>query len=138
MLFYLTRSATIRVEAGHVWRSTPNDFLFLLLVLFPVRDMRRLATSPSRILEPPSSRGAMIVDHGANLEGAAPPVAPAGRHAGLHDRVFGPVPLRRQPRGALARFPFERNRSNDRKSRKIKILERVPAAKVCQLSRNLL
>ena len=37
---------------------------------------------------------------------------------------------------ALARFPFEPNRSNDKKSRQIKMLERVPVAKVCQLSRN--
>ena len=83
-------------EAGHVWRSTPGD-CFLFLVLFPVRDMRRLSTSPSRMLEPPSSRGAMIADHGANFEGEAPPVAPAGRH----EIVFRPVPPRRQPRGAL-------------------------------------
>jgi hypothetical protein len=39
---------------------------------------------------------------------------------------------------ALARFPFERNRSNDKKSRQIKMLERVLIAKVCQLLRNSL
>ena len=38
----------------------------------------------------------------------------------------------------LARFPFERSRSNDKKSRKIKKLEQVPIAKVYQLLRNLL
>ena len=43
----------------------------------------------------------MIVDPGTNFEGEAPAVAPAGRHAGRHDMVFGPVPPRRQPRGAL-------------------------------------
>ena len=37
-----------------------------------------------------------------------------------------------------SRFPFERNRSNDKKSRKIKILEQVLIAKVYQLLRNLL
>ncbi len=86
----------------------------------------------------PSSRGAMIVDPSGNFAGEAPPVAPAGRRAARHDMVFGPVPPRRQPRGALARFPFERNRSNDKKSRKIKILEQVLITKVCQLSRDLL
>jgi hypothetical protein len=43
----------------------------------------------------------MIVDHGANFEGEAPPVAPAGRHAVRQDMVFSPVRPRRQPRGAL-------------------------------------
>ena len=38
----------------------------------------------------------------------------------------------------LVRFPFERNRSNDKKSRKIKMLEQVLIAKVYQLLRNLL
>ena len=38
----------------------------------------------------------------------------------------------------LARFPLERNRSSDKKSRKIKTLERILVAKVCQLLRNSL
>jgi len=38
----------------------------------------------------------------------------------------------------LARFPLERNRSSDEKSRQIKELERILIAKVSQLSRNSL
>jgi len=38
----------------------------------------------------------------------------------------------------LARFPLERNRSSDKKSRQIEKLERVLIAKVCQLLRNSL
>jgi len=39
---------------------------------------------------------------------------------------------------ALARFPLERNRSSDKKSRQINRLERILIAKVCQLLRNSL
>jgi len=39
---------------------------------------------------------------------------------------------------ALARFPLERNRSSEKKSRHIKTLERILIAKVCQLLRNSL
>jgi len=38
----------------------------------------------------------------------------------------------------LARLSLERNRSSDKKSRKIKTLERILVAKVCQLLRNSL
>jgi hypothetical protein len=36
-------------------------------------------------------------------------------------------------RGRLARFPFERNRSNDKKSRQIKMMEQALIEKVYQL-----
>jgi len=39
---------------------------------------------------------------------------------------------------ALARFPLERNRSSDKKSRKINKSERILVAKDCQLLRNSL
>jgi hypothetical protein len=39
---------------------------------------------------------------------------------------------------ALARFPLERDRSSDEKSRQVKMLERILIAKVSQLSRNSL
>jgi len=39
---------------------------------------------------------------------------------------------------ALERFPFERNRSNDKKSLKIKMLEQALIEKVYQLFRSLL
>jgi len=39
---------------------------------------------------------------------------------------------------SLARFPLERNRSSEKKSRQIKMLERILIAKVCQLLRNSL
>jgi len=39
---------------------------------------------------------------------------------------------------ALARFPLERNRSSDEKSRQITTLERILIVKVCQPSRNSL
>jgi len=38
----------------------------------------------------------------------------------------------------FARFPTERNRSVDKKSRQVKKLEQVLIEKVCQLFRNLL
>jgi hypothetical protein len=38
-------------------------------------------------------------------------------------------------RASLARFPLERNRSSDKKSRQIDILERILIAKVSQLLR---
>jgi hypothetical protein len=37
-----------------------------------------------------------------------------------------------------ARFPLERNRSSDKKSRQFKELEQILVAKVCQLLRNSL
>jgi hypothetical protein len=39
---------------------------------------------------------------------------------------------------APARFPIERNRSIEKKSRQIKMLERILVEKVCQLFRNAL
>jgi hypothetical protein len=46
--------------------------------------------------------------------------------------------LRFMPRPRLARFPLERNRSSDNKSRPINMLERILVAKVCQLLWNAL
>jgi hypothetical protein len=46
------------------------------------------------------------------------------------------VALRRL--GQIERFPFERNRSNDKKSLKIKMLEQALIEKVYQLFRSLL
>jgi hypothetical protein len=40
--------------------------------------------------------------------------------------------------GGLERFPFERNRSNDKKSLKTKMLEQALIEKVYQLFRSLL
>jgi hypothetical protein len=46
--------------------------------------------------------------------------------------------LRQRLENALARFPLERNRSSDKKSRHIDTLERILIAKVCQLLRDAL
>jgi hypothetical protein len=46
--------------------------------------------------------------------------------------------IERIARPPLERFPFERNRSNDRKSLKIKMLEQALIEKVYQLFRGLL
>ena len=69
----------------------------------------------------------MIVEHGANFEGEAPPFAPTGRHD-----MVQPPPEASATRRARA------FRSNGKKSGRIKILEQVLIAKVCQLLRNLL
>jgi len=51
---------------------------------------------------------------------------------------FGIEAERIASESAPARFPLERNRSSDKKSRQITKLERILIAKVCQLLRNSL
>ena len=62
---------------------------------------------------------------------------------GPFDGLQGPAALDslyrlRWPLLLSARFPLERNRSNDKKSRNINMLERILVAKVCQTLRNSL
>jgi len=53
-------------------------------------------------------------------------------------KLLREAPARPQKKqGALARFSLERNRSRIKKSRRIKKLERILIAKVCQLLQNL-